>query len=312
MTSKLESALKRWRLKHLLAVLQAHGITDWTVGAITDAELQAFGIGDAKIRRRLLNGFESVAKIKPNFGTMVDVEGGARDWWPSELNGATVESFQIGIYTVTCGEWERVRDWALKNGFEMSCGVGEGPMHPVVKISWFDAIKWCNAKSLMEGLEPVYRLDGERLCFSEGEPDPHAHENLLWDSEADGYRLPTEAEWEWAARGGVKSKRYFYSGSNHINKVAWWYGDKTDSFGCHPVADKKANELGIYDMSGNVMELCWDMRNSRHPVRGGSWKDYSYECHIHDRSTRVAAIYCSNEIGFRVAQNLRSKTESHG
>jgi len=91
--------------------------------------------------------------------------------------------------------------------------------------------------------------------------------------------------------------------------VVW---GQTDSFGCHPVADKKANELGIYDMSGNVMELCWDMRNSRHPVRGGSWKDYSYDCHIHDRSTIVAAIYCSNEIGFRVARNLRSKTESHG
>jgi len=113
MTSKLESALKRRRLKNLLAVLQAHGVTDWTVGAITDAELQGFGIGDLKIRRRLLKGFESVAKIKPPPATMVDVEGGTQTSWMSKLNGTTVESFRIGIYTVTCGEWKRVRDWAL-------------------------------------------------------------------------------------------------------------------------------------------------------------------------------------------------------
>jgi sulfatase modifying factor 1 len=312
MTSKLVSALKRQRLKHLLTVLQAHGVTDWTVSSIKNSDLQLFGIGDAKIRRRLLKGFESVAKIKPPPATMVDVEGGTQTSWMSELNGTTVESFRIGIYTVTWGEWERVRNWALSNGFKMNSGSSGGPMHPVVEISWYNALKWCNAKSLMEGLEPTYYLDGERGCFAKGQLGSRVPESLLWLRAANGYRLPTDAEWEWAARGAIKSKRYCYSGSNEINKVAWWYGDKTDSIGCHPVGDKKPNELGIYDMSGNAMEFCWDTTNFSPRVRGGSWKDYSYDCRLSDRSVSADPNYCSDEIGFRLVRNSSNKTDSHG
>jgi sulfatase modifying factor 1 len=310
MTGKLESALKRQRLKHLLGLLQSHGVTDWTVGGITDGELQGFGIGDLKIRRRLLKGFESVAKIKPPLATMVDVEGGTQTSWMPELNGTTVESFQIGIYTVTWGEWKRVRDWALTKSFEMNSGSSGGPTHPIVEISWYDALKWCNAKSLMEGLEPAYYLDGEIGCFSSGELGSKVPESLLWLRRANGYRLPSDAEWEWAARGGIKSKRYRYSGSNEINKVAWWYGDKTDSIGCHPVGDKKPNELGIYDMSGNAMEFCWDTTNSSPRVRGGSWKAYSCDCRPCDRSVSAEPNYCSDEMGFRLIRNLGNKIAS--
>jgi sulfatase modifying factor 1 len=312
MISKLESALKRRWLKHLTALLQSHGVTDWTAGAITDGELQGFGIDDVKIRRRLLHGFESVAKIKPHPGTMVDVEGGTQTWWMSELNGTSVESFRVGIYTVTWGEWERVRNWALTNGFAMNSGSSGGPTHPVVEISWYDALKWCNAKSLMEGLEPAYYLVGEIGCFSKGQLGSRVPGNLLCSPQANGYRLPTEAQWEWAARGGIKSKRYCYSGSNDINKVAWWYGDKTESIGCHPVGEKKPNELGIYDMSGNAMEFCWDTTNFSPRVRGGSWKDYSYDCRLCDRSVSAEPNYCSDEIGFRFVRNSSNKTDSHG
>jgi hypothetical protein len=95
-------------------------------------------------------------------------------------------------------------------------------------------------------------------------------------------------------------------------KVAWWYGDKTDSIGCHPVGDKKPNELGIYDMSGNAMEFGWDTTNFSPRVRGGSWKDYSYDCRLCDRSVSADPSFCSDEIGFRLVRNSSNKTDSHG
>ena len=180
-------------------------------------------------------------------------------------------------------------------------GWGRGS-RPVINVSWYDAVKYSNWLSEQEGLSKVYSISGTSVTLNQS---------------ANGYRLPTEAEWEYAARGGSQSKGYKYAGSNDVNEVGWhWFnsGKKT-----HPVKDKKANELGLYDMSGNVWEWCWDWYDSdyyssspgvnptgpssgsRRILRGGNWYQDSKYLRIADRSYNSPGN-SNNNYGFRVVR----------
>ncbi len=206
----------------------------------------------------------------------------------------TVSTFYICDHEVTQSEYKAV--------------IGDNPSKfkgdkkPVERVSWYVAVEYCNALSIKEGLTPCYSKD--------------SGENWTWNRSADGYRLPTEAEWEWAAKGGIKSKGYIYSGSDNIDSVAW-YIDNSDST-THPVKNKAPNELKLYDMTGNVWEWCWDWfadipdnpgkdyagssSGDCRITRGGSWGDNAPFCPVSSRGYDYP-FGKDNFNGFRVVRN---------
>ena len=257
------------------------------------------------------------------------------------LNGkeVTLSSFWISPYEVTQEEFESLMT-GNQNGIEANPSYYQGlpaagevqGRRPVEKVSWYDAIVYCNLLSIKEGLTPCYTIKNSTDPADWG-TSPTSND-AYWDGvtcdfNANGYRLPTEAEWEYAARGGQTgitdgSWNYDYSGSNTLDDVAW-YGNNSDEK-THEVGKKQANALGLYDMSGNVWEWCWDWysgsgypRGTEDPAgpdtgsnrveRGGSCSYGASDCTVSCRSSSFpyyrGNYYVDYSRGFRLVRSAR-------
>lgn len=183
-------------------------------------------------------------------------------------------SFSIANCELTWGQWRTVHHWSLALGYDFGPSKAAGDNYPAATLTWYDAIKFCNAASEMTGRQPVYFTDtDQKTIYRKGELD--LTEQCI-NQQANGYRLPTESEWEYACRAGSTTLYYWGDSADpKENPYAWHSAASTrgEDLSPHPVGLKKPNAFGIYDMSGNIAEWCWDRYKTNanwRTLRGGS------------------------------------------
>ncbi|MBN1969460.1 MAG: SUMF1/EgtB/PvdO family nonheme iron enzyme [Candidatus Delongbacteria bacterium] len=211
------------------------------------------------------------------------------------VHNITLSDYYIGKNEVTQAEWEYIMT-GNTNGITPTPSAYIGSNYPVGRVRWYDIMVFCNRKSIKFGLTPVYSMndstnpDDWGIVPNDNNP---SWNSIECDWSANGYRLPTEAEWEYAARGGIHhTDNYRYSGCSYVSELDNYSWNRLNSmYGPEDVGTKQPNQLGIYDMSGNNSEWCWDgfsstyYRNSPSDnphgpmsslrvVRGGSFGSY--------------------------------------
>lgn len=219
---------------------------------------------------------QKVSVVSP---TMISIPAGSitlRDARTSESRKVELQSFALARAPVTWGHYSNV--------FGIRIPDSEEPDAPVHSISWLGAVKWCDALSHRSGLTPAYNLDGDRV---------------IWKLDSEGYRLPTEAEWEFACRAGSSGPHY-----GPLEDIAWT--DVDDLENTQNVELKHPNDFGLFDTLGNVWEWCWDYLDpARYAdyrvLRGGGWADKHWNVRASVRRGSMPGVQL-DDVGFRVAR----------
>ncbi len=281
----------------------------------------------------------TVTVRRPPFDlAMVRVPAGKFQRDATAANISEVSSFAISAYEITRNQF-----LAIMGTDPSDTAKSSGMNDPVQKVNWYRAIAFCNKLSLMVGLTPVYSVSGitdwEALSFDSIPTVSDSNwNNASADWEADGYRLPTELEWMWAAMGapadgqgaGTNTTGYLkaFAGSTGSNAIGDYavFGRYSGELGSTPYArtneigGKLANEIGLYDMSGNCEEWCWDRGGSNYPdgllldyrghtqttdkrvLRGGSWSNAAFLCTVEKRNINNDGFGLFYSTGFRVVR----------
>ena len=312
---------------------QLEGIADFIDKQITDNEgaIKKYILDLAKFEKleleeenieKIIKSFKdtikrySGKKIESKYENMIFVKGGK--YQPSFADEEK-EVFDIEVckYPTTQKMWMEV--------MENNPSYSKGDNRPVENITWWQALDYCNELSEKYGLEPVYDLSksAQGILMIKELGGETVYPDVANFKNTEGFRLPTEVEWEWFARGGQIAIEqgtfdYTYSGSNNINEVAW----DTDNSECdtHDVGLKKPNQLGLYDCSGNVLECCYDTTedievgknyiykafdssNIYRRLKGGSWGDVAEDCAVLSRSFNQA-VDAYSDVGLRIVRTI--------